>query len=111
MLNVSLSLDCYALFDHVGEGVYYVYSVDVDPESIAIHGITPDNFVVRRGAMASDAGAYLQRYRLSAQEWENDAYAYLTQKGNNEAENAFGEKGSDPTYPWIAFLYQRCYPE
>jgi hypothetical protein len=98
MEEVTLELDMYDLFDRIGEGVMFKYKVKYDWQSIVKDDVNDQNFIVEAVGFADDDQRYLQSYRMSVEEWTNDAMQYITRGSMQTAQEAFFESLPDATY-------------
>lgn len=91
-------LDCYDLFDRMGEGVLFRFVVTYDWEDILKNDINGDNFQVEMVGFDADMNAYFGAYRISRADWTKDAQDYLMQNDCETIKEMFFENLSNDKY-------------
>ena len=88
-------LDCYDLFDRMGEGVMFRFVVTYDWEDILKNDINGDNFSVEMIGFDKSVDRYFSAYRISRDGWIKDAQDYLMRKECEVIKENFFEHLSD----------------
>jgi hypothetical protein len=91
MKKVDFQFDMYPIFDRIGDGVKFDYTIEYNLKDLFKNGFTDNNFVVIPKGMDSTAKRYLSSYHMSVAAWEHDAIDYITKDNNQTAIEVFGE--------------------